>query len=99
MAIKRAPTHECPDCGKKHRTPAETKHLQNSWLNCLHCGERFSGDYAVKNEVWREAKLKPYDGTCHLNCLEARLEREITVEDLKPMPVNEAIFHMLKRVG
>lgn len=97
MAIRRASRHACPDCGTKHRSPGETKHLQDSWLNCLHCGERFSGDYVVKDAVWSGAGLKPYDGTCHLKCLEERLGRNLVAGDLKQIPANEAIFHMLKR--
>ena len=99
MAIRRPRRHECPDCGQKHRRPEEDRKAREHWTRCLHCGEKFYGDYSVLSDVWRSAGLKVYAGTCHLHCLEELLERPLTPDDLAPLPVNNAIFHMLRRAS
>jgi hypothetical protein len=53
----------------------------------------------VLNEVWAEAGLKRRDGTCHLHCLEERLGRELTVDDLAPVNSNNAIRFFLKKAS
>lgn len=82
--------------------------LLGDWT-CLHCGKPYREDYMVHDSVWREAvpdvherhvqqmvQGLPKGGlVLHLRCLEARLERPLTVNDLSPAPVNDAIRYFL----
>jgi hypothetical protein len=63
--------------------------------NCLDCGQLCGEDYAVTNEIWAQAGLKPYDGRLHLRCLAQRLGRTITRADFTDASINGAIFYTL----
>jgi hypothetical protein len=52
---------------------------------CEHCGERDAFEpYTVKKEVWALSGLSPKGGLLHLACLELKIGRPITVDDLDP---------------
>lgn len=77
---------------------------------CCHCGERYNEDYMVQNSVWKEAvpdvperyqamiaQGLPKKGIyLHLRCMEQRLGRRLTPDDLSPAPINDAIRYFLQ---
>jgi hypothetical protein len=40
--------------------------------------------YAVRDRVWKQARMKPFDGCLCIQCLEARLGRKLKPKDFPP---------------
>lgn len=58
---------------------------------CVHCGEGLRGDYyMVTDEVWALAEV-PMQSQLHLECLEERIGRPLTIADFTDCPVNRLI--------
>jgi len=80
-------------------------------FRCLHCGQKYSEDYMVHNELWRAAvpdvaqryAAKAAQGLpkrglyLHLRCLEERIGRPLTIDDLTPAPINDAIRYFSRQ--
>ena len=62
---------------------------------CLDC-KGTSDPFMVYNEVWAKAGYKPKD-VCCLDCLEKRLGRPITVEDLTPASINNTFRYAYRQ--
>lgn len=56
---------------------------------CNYCNteDPHIGDYMVKAAVWSSALLE-YKDVCCILCLEAKLGRALTIEDMSPVPIN-----------
>ena len=68
-------------------------------FQCDLCGEAERSGYMVHPHVWAQAMPTP-EGLLHLNCLEIRLGRPLTVDDFTAAPGNEPLrfgYAMAKR--
>lgn len=63
---------------------------------CSDCAELELSGYMVENSVWREAGAHRFE-LLHLECLEKRLGRPLTIEDFTPAPINHSIRWALRR--
>jgi hypothetical protein len=64
---------------------------RDNWM-CNDCGY-WRDYYMVWDEIWTLSGLGPDDGQLCFNCLEKRVERKITEEDLVPwVPINTPIL-------
>ena len=57
---------------------------------CKDCGKDVRNPkdmYMLEDNLWKQLGLKPGDFLC-IDCLEKRLGREITQDDLKVLPIN-----------
>ena len=63
--------------------------------NCVHCGEDTFDLYMVHNELWDSLGLKRYGDVCHFECLEVLLGRQITLDDLMDVPINNFLEYII----
>lgn len=63
---------------------------------CGDCGKVYHQDYMVKSSTWEESASKSNE-VLHLECLEKRLGRGLTIEDFIEAPINETFRFAYKR--
>lgn len=59
---------------------------------CVDCNKPFQArdEYIVRGEIWRESGMGPWDaGRLHRQCLEARIGRTLTTDDLLVVCIGE----------
>jgi hypothetical protein len=60
---------------------------------CIDCDKEIFWDspdyYMVDDLIWADTGLEPHGGLLCLNCLETRIGRQITVDDLSDAMVND----------
>lgn len=83
--------HECPDCGAKHAPAEISDNYRKHCVSCLDCDEICVDDYFLLNDVWESLGLSRHDGRLHLECVERRLGRLLTLDDFSEAPINNAI--------
>jgi len=77
------PTHACPECGRRHMTPADNERVNAHHRTCVHCALPVFYDYLLKSDVWAATGLGYHDGVLHLPCVEARIGRRLSLADFE----------------
>lgn len=79
---------DCPRCVRREQF--------HDRFFCAVCGREGSDDYMVHDSVWFAARLNKKQFAC-LDCLEHRLGRQITLDDLTPARINNILRLMYER--
>jgi hypothetical protein len=63
-------------------------------VDCVTTGEW----YMVHDAVWKDAGMATLGGALCIDCLEERLDRDLTVSDFMDVPLNESLPHKSSRL-
>ena len=58
---------------------------------CSECQQKVTDHYMLKDEVWLSIAGKK--DCLHLRCVEKRLDRFLTPDDFRDLPMNSALIH------
>lgn len=72
--------------------------VNNRDLMCM-CCNRVGWGPMLNNDVWHKVTEGLTHGFMCFECMELNLGREITVDDIKDVPMNDALRTLLQRIA